>query len=185
MSNLQRRRVSKAAFALTLLTIATPQLSAAPAKPPAAARPTAAAPMDIVKPADPQQILGAVKELHPGATLDLTPGMDPQITVQFQRFSYSIEFYNCDNVNKNCQSLQFSIGFKDNAHVPLAHYNDWNMRKRYTRAYFNPETKRAMLVMDVTLEPDGMPRRTFKDNIAIFNTQILGFHDHLKKVPPR
>ena len=99
-------------------------------------------------------------------------GEDPVITSAASGSTFGVYFYNCEK-GKNCQSIQFYAGFQK-PKMDLARVNAWNRDKRFGRAYLDTDGD-AAIEMDVNIEPGGMPRELFADNLSIWSDLIGEF----------
>jgi len=99
-------------------------------------------------------------------------GEDPVITSAASGSTFGVYFYNCEK-GKNCQSVQFYAGFQK-PKMDLKRVNDWNRDKRFGRAYIDKDGD-AAIEMDVNIEPGGMPRELFADNLNIWSDLIGEF----------
>lgn len=128
---------------------------------------------------DPAVILNLAKGFGSG-TLDKDDGGDPMIKGRINGIGYVIFFFGCTD-NKACQSISFYAGWDMNTVTP-AQIADWNLNKRFAKAYLDKEGQPA-ISMDVNLQ-GGVTTANFEDNIDWWQTLMAGFKtDVLDKAP--
>ena len=82
------------------------------------------------------------------ATLTSQQNGDPLINGRIEDIGYQIFFRNCAG-NTNCEDLNFFVGFL-NLKPTLAVINEWNLSKRFSRAYLDKDQD-ANVEMDLDL----------------------------------
>jgi hypothetical protein len=97
--------------------------------------------------ADTAEVLNAARG-YGAANLTTQSNGDPQITGKIEGVTYQVYFLNCTN-NANCEDINFYLGFMD-IKPSLESINDWNVSKRFTRAYVDQD-RDACLEMDLDL----------------------------------
>lgn len=116
------------------------------------------------------------------ATIDpVKPDEDPIITGTKDGVKFGVYFSNCEK-GKECQSVELYSGFKDHK---LSHesINQWNREKRFVRAYLDKQSD-AVLSMDVNVEPGGMERKLFVDNLEIWWSLLSQFEERAYPAEP-
>lgn len=101
----------------------------------------------LVTGTDTAEILNAARG-YGAATLTTQSNGDPQITGKIEGITYQVYFRNCTD-NANCEDLNFYLGFLD-LKPTLAVINDWNLNKRFSRAYIDQDQD-ACVEMDLDL----------------------------------
>lgn len=91
---------------------------------------------DLITAKDPNVILNVAKGFG-SAKLDKDDGGDPMIVGRMDGVRYGIYFYGCKN-GKDCDDIQFTAAWDEDKFDP-ADINDWNLTKRYGRAYVDKD----------------------------------------------
>jgi Putative bacterial sensory transduction regulator len=89
---------------------------------------------------------------------------------------FHIQMYDC-NGGPRCASLEFYAGFNTHGAWNAEKMNDWNSKKRWTRAYVD-NTNDPWVEMDVDLSPGGT-YEILNDEFAIWRN---GFRDFRKYI---
>ena len=97
--------------------------------------------------ANTDEILNAARG-YGSASLTTQSNGDPQITGKINGITYQVYFRNCTN-NTDCEDLNFYLGFLD-IKPTLEVINDWNLNKRFSRAYLDQDQD-ACVEMDLDL----------------------------------
>ena len=108
------------------------------------------------------------------ATLTTQSNGDPQITGKTDGITYQIYFRNCTD-NKNCEDLNFYLGFLD-LKPTLEVINDWNMNKRFSRAYLDQDQD-ACVEMDLDMVK-GVSAEYLDSQIGLWTLVVGQFADH-------
>ena len=109
------------------------------------------------------------------ATLTTQSNGDPQITGKTDGITYQIYFRNCTD-NKNCEDLNFYLGFLD-LKPTLEVINDWNMNKRFSRAYLDQDQD-ACVEMDLDMVK-GVSAEYLDSQIGLWTLVVGQFADHV------
>jgi hypothetical protein len=120
------------------------------------------------------EILNAARG-YGAATLTTQSNGDPQITGKVDGISYQIYFRNCTD-NKDCEDLNFYVGFLD-VKPTLEVINDWNMNKRFSRAYLDQD-KDAVVEMDLDMVK-GVSPEYLDSQVGLWTLVVGQFADHV------
>ena len=124
--------------------------------------------------ADTEEVLNAARG-YGSATLTKQTNGDPQITGKIDGISYQVYFRNCTD-NANCEDLNFYLGFLD-LKPTLEVINDWNLNKRFSRAYLDPD-KDACIEMDLDLVK-GVSPEYLDSQFSLWNQILTQFAAHV------
>ena len=124
--------------------------------------------------ADTEEVLNAARG-YGSATLTKQTNGDPQITGKINGISYQVYFRNCTD-NANCEDLNFYLGFLD-LKPSLEVINDWNLNKRFSRAYLDPD-KDACVEMDLDLVK-GVSPEYLDSQFSLWNQILTQFAAHV------
>ena len=124
--------------------------------------------------ANTDEILNAARG-YGSATLAAQSNGDPQITGKVNGITYQIYFRNCTD-NKNCEDLNFYLGFLD-LKPTLEVINDWNMNKRFSRAYLDQDQD-AVVEMDLDMVK-GISPEYLDSQIGLWTLVVGQFADHV------
>jgi hypothetical protein len=124
--------------------------------------------------ADTEEVLNAARG-YGSATLTKQTNGDPQITGKINGISYQVYFRNCTD-NANCEDLNFYLGFLD-LKPSLEVINDWNLNKRFSRAYLDPD-KDACIEMDLDLVK-GVSPEYLDSQFSLWNQILTQFAAHV------
>jgi hypothetical protein len=124
--------------------------------------------------ANTDEILNAARG-YGSATLTAQSNGDPQITGKVDGITYQIYFRNCTD-NKKCEDLNFYLGFLD-LKPTLQVINDWNMNKRFSRAYLDQDQD-AVVEMDLDMVK-GVSPEYLDSQIGLWTLVVGQFADHV------
>ncbi len=114
-----------------------------------------------------------------GFRAELSEGEDgPQIKSGAGGTPFTIFFRNCEK-KLNCTTVSFFSGYTDLDNVPLAKINGWNQNNRFARAYIDSEND-PVLIMDVDLDHDGIPKANFGEYLDIFSGLAPKYLNYLR-----
>lgn len=144
---------------------------------PAVAEQTSKAAKVAITGEDPALIQRLMQDLGYRAQLTKDGRGDPLIRSASMGVNYAIYFYGCKNGTK-CSEIQFSAAFDLVDGTSMAVINEWNISRRYGKAYLDEESD-PFLDMDVNLWGGGISPATFKDDLEIWNELLVEFRAHL------
>lgn len=126
---------------------------------------------------DPQTIVKALQDQGFTAKLGTDSQGDPMITSAYSGSTFHIYFYNCAD-NKDCATVQFHSSYDFDEALPLEKFNEWNSRKRFTRAFLDPE-KDPVIQMDVDLDKGGVSGPLFLEYLGTWVNLLAEFEKHI------
>lgn len=85
-----------------------------------------------------EQLQGLMQDLGYRAQLGVDDAGDPMIDSTASGYKYRVLFYDCEG-DKGCGALEFWAGFDADEPGDLAKMNEWNLNKRFGRAYLDEE----------------------------------------------
>jgi len=127
---------------------------------------------------EPQSVIAAVEAAGMRAKFNRPEGQSHHIESWHDGRKFLILFYNCDEAQANCHTLQFYFGFNDAKDTTLDRLNDWNRTKRFTRAYRDDQGD-PVLEMDLDTDPDGVSQAWFLEQLATWRTQMNAYREHI------
>lgn len=89
-------------------------------------------------------------------------------------YNYIILPFGCDDMGKNCKSIQFYVAFVPTNKPTLKEMNTYAAENRFGRVYLDDEGD-PIIEMDLDLEAGGMSRELFLDNLAYWDTIMVAF----------
>jgi hypothetical protein len=136
---------------------------------------------EIITGADVDAVLNAARG-YGSASLASQPNGDPLINGRIEGLGYQVFFRNCTE-NARCEDINFYVGFL-NTKPTLQVINDWNLSKRFSRAYLDQDQD-ACVEMDLDLV-QGVSPAYLDSQMAIWNMVVQQFADHVgfKSTPP-
>ena len=102
---------------------------------------------------------------------------DPKISSASGGANFSIFFYGCTN-GKGCDAISFSAAFDLDPGSNVARMNDWNVQKRYSKAYLDDEQD-PVLDMDLFLGSGGVSIDNFRYWVDTWERAIGDFKAHI------
>lgn len=111
------------------------------------------------------------------AELGKDDGGDPKISSASGGANFSIFFYGCTD-GKGCDSVSFSAAFDLDPGSDVALMNDWNVQKRYTKAYLDDEQD-PVLDMDLFLGNGGVSIDNFRYWVNTWERATGDFKTHI------
>ena len=126
---------------------------------------------------DPAGLAAALQGLGYKAELTKDDAGDPKIRSASGGANFSIFFYGCVE-NKNCDAISFSAGFDltDGSTLPLM--NDWNLKRRYTKAYLDDESDPS-IDMDIYLTGGGISVDNLRSWMETWDRALGDFKTHI------
>jgi len=85
-----------------------------------------------------ERLQGIMQDLGYRAQLGVDDAGDPMIDSTASGYKYRVLFYDCDG-KRGCGALEFWAGFDTEDEGDLARMNEWNLNKRFGRAYIDEE----------------------------------------------
>lgn len=125
----------------------------------------------------PQGIVSALQSAGYQAELTKDSSGDPLIRSAASGARFSILFYGCTG-GSGCTTVQFYAGFKSSGSVAVGKMNEWNRTKRFSRAYLDNDSD-PCIEMDVNLDPGGMSRALFLDNLQVWSNSLGQFRTYI------
>ncbi|MBN8501432.1 MAG: YbjN domain-containing protein [Sphingomonadales bacterium] len=89
-------------------------------------------------------------------------------------YNFTILMYGCDETYKNCKSVQFYTAFTSKRPPTLDQMNTYARQNRWGRVYLDKDGDPA-IEFDLDLEVGGMSEALFLDNIAYWESIMVGF----------
>ena len=109
---------------------------------------------------DPASLTQILQGFGYRAELSKDSGGDPKISSSSGGANFSIFFYGCTN-GQTCDAISFSAAFDLDPGSNVAVMNDWNQKKRYTKAYLDDEQD-PVIDMDIFLGSGGVSVDNFR-----------------------
>lgn len=128
--------------------------------------------------AEPQSVIAAMEASGLEAVLESPSDSSAHIRSAHDGVKFIVLFYNCDDDGTNCRTLQFYMGYNDAKSTTLERINEWNMTRRFTRAY-RDESSDPVMEMDVDTDLGGVSRQWFQEQISTWRSQMDAFHAHI------
>jgi hypothetical protein len=124
----------------------------------------------------PWRLSELIREEGYKATIESDSNGNPVIRSAADGLNFSIYFYSCRN-GQDCKSVQFSSGFRMRDPLSVAAVNDWNGRKRYTRAWRDDDGN-AFLRMDLNLI-GGVSEQSFRESVKVWTILLRDYVKHI------
>jgi len=99
---------------------------------------------------------------------------NPKIESAANGSNFIVYFFDCEN-GRACRAVQFHASYEMSP-PSLETLNAWNRDHRYGRAFISNNNFPSM-EMDVDLEPAGMTRALFLDNLELFVALLPQFEE--------
>ena len=109
------------------------------------------------------------------ATIETQVSGNPKIAARAENTAYAVYFQNC-SAPRACDDMNLYAGFL-NSHPTAELINDWNMKKRFGRAYIDPDGD-AALEMDINLK-NGVSPANLSASFAIWRLMLVQFTAHI------
>lgn len=161
-----RKFATRAVMAFGTITLTATLFAAAPAQ------------AEMISPKNPASIVSIVESQGLPAKLVTKDGANPYIESSRNGLKFLVLFLNCDGDNTNCTTLQYYMGFSDAKGTTLDKLNQWNMGKRFARAYRDKEGD-PVLEMDVDLDFDGLPRQNVGETMKTWAALMDAYRSFL------
>ncbi|MGD9784023.1 MAG: YbjN domain-containing protein [Hyphomicrobiaceae bacterium] len=125
--------------------------------------------------ADPEEVMNLARG-YGSAVLKKDSQGDPMISCKADGLGYSIYFYNCKD-GKDCTSIQWHSGFELKSPVKYGTINDWNSKKRFSRAVRDSDGD-ALIRMDM-LFTGGTTSDNVDRNMDLWISLLKEFAAHI------
>jgi hypothetical protein len=112
------------------------------------------------------------------ATLSKDKDGDPQIKAKSKGATWSVTFFGCKS-GTNCGSMEFFYGIATTTKPTLARINEWNQKKRWSKAYIDSDGD-PNINFDVNLR-GGVSRANLDANIAVWVDIVEEFRAFFSK----
>ncbi len=126
---------------------------------------------------DPASITQILQSFGYRAELATDSGGDPKISSSSGGANFSIFFYGCTN-GSDCDAISFSAAFDLDPGSNVALMNDWNQKKRYTKAYLDDEQD-PVIDMDIYLGEGGVTIENFRFWVDTWERAIGDYKVHI------
>lgn len=130
----------------------------------------------MVRAQDPGSVARALQGMGYKAEMTKDDSGDPLIKSSSGGSNFAIFFFGCTK-NTDCRTVQFFAGYTDRKPT-LARINEWNMNKRFGRAYVSSSGS-ARVEMDVDLDDGGVSPKLFEDNVEFWVLLMGQFEKHI------
>jgi Putative bacterial sensory transduction regulator len=137
---------------------------------------TGTANAQMVRAQDPSSVASALQGMGYKAEMTKDDSGDPLIKSSSSGSNFAIFFFGCTK-NTDCRTIQFFAGYSDKKPT-LARINEWNMNKRFGRAYISTSGS-ARVEMDVDLDDGGVSTKLFEDNVEFWVLLMGQFEKHI------
>ena len=131
---------------------------------------------EILTPQNAADIAQVLRDEGYGAIMESDARGNPKIRSSAEGVNFTIYFYDCQN-GDNCRSIQFHAGFDTRAVMTPEQMNQWNRRKRYTRAYVT-DNGDPIIKYDINMDY-GVERLNFADSFDIWRLLLSDFKVHI------
>lgn len=126
---------------------------------------------------DPASITEVLQSFGYRAELSKDSGGDPKISSSSGGANFSIFFYGCTN-GQNCDAISFSSAFDLDPGSNTDLMNEWNQKKRYTKAYLDDEQD-PVIDMDIYLGGGGISIDNFRAWVDTWERAVGDFKAHI------
>ncbi len=126
---------------------------------------------------NPAQMADVLRSFGYRAELTTDDGGDPKISSSSVGANFSIFFYGCTN-GQNCDAISFSSAFDLDPGSNTKLMNDWNQKKRYSKAYLDDEQD-PVIDMDVYLGDGGVSIDNFRTWVDTWERALGDFKVHI------
>jgi Putative bacterial sensory transduction regulator len=126
---------------------------------------------------NPAQMADILRSFGYRAELTTDTGGDPKIASSSGGANFSIFFYGCTN-SQNCDAISFSAAFDLDPGSNTKLMNDWNQKKRYSKAYLDDEQD-PVIDMDVFLGSGGVSIDNFRFWVDTWERALGDFKTHI------
>ena len=134
------------------------------------------APAQTVTATDPNTVVQALQAGGYAARLTRDEYGNPQIDSASSGSNFSVFFFDCTD-GRDCGAIQFHASYELDP-PPADRMAEWNRTKRYARGFISQDNW-ATAEMDVLIEPGGISRELFLDNLELWTTLMSQFEEHI------
>jgi hypothetical protein len=111
-----------------------------------------------------------------------------RIATKIDGYKWVIDLYGCTKTgeveDRTCTNAMFASGYIMENAITAAQMNEWNMKKRFARAYvYNRDDGKyeAVLEVDVYFADTGAdPAKSFREHFEIMRHQVNEFRKHIQ-----
>ena len=126
---------------------------------------------------NPAQMADVLRSFGYRAELTTDDGGDPKIASSSGGANFSIFFYGCTN-GQNCDAISFSSAFDLDPGSNNDLMNQWNQKKRYSKAYLDDEQD-PVIDMDIYLGEGGVSIDNFRSWVDTWERALGDFKVHI------
>lgn len=126
---------------------------------------------------DPASMTEVLQSFGYRAELSKDSGGDPKISSASGGANFSIFFYGCRD-GQNCDAISFSSAFDLDPGSNTELMNEWNQKKRYTKAYLDDEQD-PVIDMDIYLGEGGVSIDNFRTWVDTWERAVGDFKAHI------
>ncbi|PTW48401.1 MULTISPECIES: YbjN domain-containing protein [Rhodovulum] len=130
-----------------------------------------------VRAADPDQVLGVLRDAGFTASMGVDTQGDPKIEARVRGTNFTVLFYKCSS-NGNCGAVQFIARYALQQPLDPDAMNRWNNAQMFAKAVVNDAGEPALIV-DVNLDHDGMGYRNFLNICEIWSEALQVFEEFI------
>ena len=130
----------------------------------------------LIEASDPEGIVSEMQRLGYRAQLTTDSVGDPQIKSAVGGSDFLVWFYDCQD-GKDCESIQFSVGFNTPSGLDLAVANEWNQKNRYANVHLDDE-RDPYIQMDIATL-GGMSPELFAENLRLWENILERFKKYI------
>lgn len=111
-----------------------------------------------------EEVLAFMKSAGFDAKIAKTDAGEPYVTTEKDGVKFDVDLYDCRD--SRCRAVQFVASFDLKDPLPLAKANEWNLKKRYVRAYLDGSGD-PIFAYDANLAPGGS-YEALQDDLDVF-----------------
>ncbi|TAJ70989.1 MAG: YbjN domain-containing protein [Phenylobacterium sp.] len=111
-----------------------------------------------------EEVLAFMKSAGFDAKIAKTDAGEPYVATQKDGVNFNIDLYDC--ADRRCRAVQFVASFDLKDPLPAAKANEWNLKKRYVRAYLDGSGD-PIFAYDANLAPGGS-YEALEDDLDVF-----------------
>jgi hypothetical protein len=111
-----------------------------------------------------EEVLAFMKSAGFDAKIAKTDAGAPYVTTEKDGVNFDVDLYDCKD--SRCRAVQFTASFDLKEPLALAKANEWNLKKRYLRAYLDSNGD-PIFAYDANLAPGGS-YEALQDDLDVF-----------------